>query len=100
MAGRNFASAVKTLGHNYVGNSRGSAVAGVQRDRHQVPAASTMNDRRWKDDPGIKEWKAFAAARLAATDFKDVAAFYGVSEEGNGGRITLTPMQLRRNVML
>jgi branched-chain amino acid transport system substrate-binding protein len=53
--------------------------AGVEKSRGIITAAygKDPNDPRWKDDPGMKQWEAFAAKYLSATDFKDSSAFYG-----------------------
>jgi branched-chain amino acid transport system substrate-binding protein len=53
--------------------------AGLEKSKGVVTAAYNKdpNDPRWKDDPGMKQWEAFAAKYLSATDFKDGVAFYG-----------------------
>jgi ABC-type branched-subunit amino acid transport system substrate-binding protein len=53
--------------------------AGLEKSKGVITAAygKDPNDPRWKDDPGVKEWAAFVAKYLSATDFKDVFAFYG-----------------------
>jgi branched-chain amino acid transport system substrate-binding protein len=48
--------------------SKGVITAGYSKD---------PNDPHWKDDPGMKEWEAFAGKYLGAADFKDIFAFYG-----------------------
>jgi ABC-type branched-subunit amino acid transport system substrate-binding protein len=53
--------------------------AGLEKSKGVITAtyAKDATDPHWKDDPGVKEWEAFAAKYLTATDFKDVFAFYG-----------------------
>jgi branched-chain amino acid transport system substrate-binding protein len=53
--------------------------AGLEKSKGVITAAYGKDpiDPRWKDDPGMKEWEAFAGKYLSATDFKDVFAFYG-----------------------
>jgi branched-chain amino acid transport system substrate-binding protein len=53
--------------------------AGLEKSKGIITAAygKDPNDPRWKDDPGMKQWEAFAAKYLSATDFKDSSAFYG-----------------------
>jgi branched-chain amino acid transport system substrate-binding protein len=53
--------------------------AGLDKSKGVITAAygKDPNDPRWKDDPGVKEWEAFAAKYLSAIDFKDQFAFYG-----------------------
>jgi branched-chain amino acid transport system substrate-binding protein len=36
-----------------------------------------VNDPRWKDDPGVKEFQAFIAKYMSPTDFADLNAAYG-----------------------
>ena len=68
----------------FVGNVASSIVAvmqpaGIEKSKGVITAlyGKDQNDPRWKDDPGVKEWAAFAAKYLSATDFKDGFAFYG-----------------------
>jgi branched-chain amino acid transport system substrate-binding protein len=68
----------------FVTNSSNSIVAvmkpaGVEKSKGVITANynKDQNDPRWKDDPGVKAWEAFAGKYLSATDFKDVFAFYG-----------------------
>jgi branched-chain amino acid transport system substrate-binding protein len=53
--------------------------AGLEKSKGVITAAygKDPNDPRWKDDPGMKEWEAFAAKYLSAKDFKDQFALYG-----------------------
>jgi branched-chain amino acid transport system substrate-binding protein len=53
--------------------------AGLDKSKGVITAAygKDPTDPRWKDDPGVKEWEAFAGKYLSATDFKDQFAFYG-----------------------
>ena len=53
--------------------------AGLEKSKGVITAGwgKDPNDPHWKDDPGVKEWEAFAAKYLTAADFKDVFAFYG-----------------------
>jgi len=53
--------------------------AGLEKSKGVITAAygKDPTDPRWKDDPGVKEWAAFVAKYLSATDFKDGFAFYG-----------------------
>ena len=68
----------------FISNSASSIVAvmvpaGVEKSKGVITATygKDATDPRWKDDPGVKEWAAFTAKYLNATDFKDVYAFYG-----------------------
>ena len=68
----------------YIGNSASSIVAvmkpaGVEKAKGVVSAAYLKDptDPRWKDDPGIREWQAFAAKYLSPADVTDQYAFYG-----------------------
>jgi branched-chain amino acid transport system substrate-binding protein len=68
----------------FVINSSSSIVAvmqpaGLEKSKGVITAAYGKDpiDPRWKDDPGMKEWEAFAGKYLSATDFKDQFAFYG-----------------------
>src|SRR5271156_2618996 len=49
--------------------------AGLEKSKGVITAGyiKDPNDPRWKDDPGVQEWKAFAANNLSATDAKDDA---------------------------
>jgi branched-chain amino acid transport system substrate-binding protein len=53
--------------------------AGLEKSKGVITAGYVKhpNDPRWKNDPGMKEWEAFAAKYLSTTDFKDGAGFYG-----------------------
>jgi branched-chain amino acid transport system substrate-binding protein len=53
--------------------------AGLDKSKGVITAAygKDPTDPHWKDDPGIKEWEAFATKYLTATDLKDQFAFYG-----------------------
>ena len=39
--------------------------------------ARTSTDAKFKDDPGVKEWKAFCDKYMSANDFIDLNAAYG-----------------------
>ena len=41
-----------------------------------------VNDARWRDDPGVKEWSAFCAKYLSQTEFIDYNAAYGYGAAG------------------
>jgi branched-chain amino acid transport system substrate-binding protein len=58
--------------------------AGLDKSKGVITAAygKDPNDPRWKDDPGIKEWEAFASSRLTAADFKNSIALYGYFAAG------------------
>jgi len=53
--------------------------AGLEKSKGVITAAygKDPTDPRWRDDPGVKEWEAFAEKYLAAADYKDQFAFYG-----------------------
>ena len=53
--------------------------AGVEKSKGLITAyyGKDPTDARWKDDPGLKEWQAFAAKYLTPTDFIDANAAYG-----------------------
>jgi branched-chain amino acid transport system substrate-binding protein len=53
--------------------------AGLDKSKGVITAVygKDPTDPRWKDDAGVKEWKAFATKYLSAMDFKDQFAFYG-----------------------
>jgi branched-chain amino acid transport system substrate-binding protein len=53
--------------------------AGLEKSKGVITAAygKDPTDPRWKDDPGVGEWEAFAAKYLTPADFKDQFAFYG-----------------------
>jgi branched-chain amino acid transport system substrate-binding protein len=55
--------------------------AGLEKSKGVITATygKDPNDPRWKDDPGIMQWQAFAAKYLSAPDFKDVTGLYGFS---------------------
>src|SRR5208282_4892766 len=55
--------------------------AGLEKSKGVITATygKDPNDPRWKDDPGIKQWQAFAAKYLNAADFTDVVGLYGYS---------------------
>jgi ABC-type branched-subunit amino acid transport system substrate-binding protein len=68
----------------FITNSASSIVAvmkpaGLDKSKGVITAAygKDPTDPHWKDDPGVKEWEAFTAKYLGATDFKDQFAFYG-----------------------
>jgi branched-chain amino acid transport system substrate-binding protein len=47
--------------------------AGPEKSRSVTTATFIKDptDARWKDDPGMKEWRAFCAKYLTSTDFID-----------------------------
>jgi branched-chain amino acid transport system substrate-binding protein len=53
--------------------------AGLEKSKGLITAyyGKDPTDARWKDDPGLKEWQAFAAKYLTPTDFIDANAVYG-----------------------
>jgi branched-chain amino acid transport system substrate-binding protein len=53
--------------------------AGLEKSKGVITAGYVKdpNDPRWKDDPGMKQWEAFAAKYLSTTDSRDGAGFYG-----------------------
>ena len=53
--------------------------AGLEKSKGVITAGYVKdpNDPRWKDDPGMKQWEAFAAKYLSTTDFTNGAGFYG-----------------------
>ncbi len=53
--------------------------AGLDKSKGLITAyyGKDPTDARWKDDPGLKEWQAFAAKYLTPTDFIDANATYG-----------------------
>jgi branched-chain amino acid transport system substrate-binding protein len=55
--------------------------AGLDKSKGVITAlyGKDPNDPRWKDDPGMKQWEAFAGRYLSATDFKDSSAFSGLN---------------------
>jgi branched-chain amino acid transport system substrate-binding protein len=55
--------------------------AGVEKSKGTIAATFTkdVNDARWKDDAGVKEWQAFCAKYLTQTDFIDGNAASGFS---------------------
>jgi ABC-type branched-subunit amino acid transport system substrate-binding protein len=53
--------------------------AGLEKSKGVITAnyGKDPNDPRWKDDPGIKQWQAFASKYLNAADFTNVIGLYG-----------------------
>ena len=53
--------------------------AGLDKSKGLITAyyGKDPTDPRWKDDPGLKEWQAFAAKYMTPTDFIDANATYG-----------------------
>src|SRR5271169_2078925 len=53
--------------------------AGLEKSQGLITATygKDPSDPLWKDDPGVKEWAAFVAKYLAASDFTDNNAIYG-----------------------
>jgi branched-chain amino acid transport system substrate-binding protein len=55
--------------------------AGLEKSKGLITATygKDPNDPRWKDDPGLKEWKDFTTKYMSATEFTDLNAVYGFS---------------------
>ena len=55
--------------------------AGLEKSKGVITAGygKDPNDPRWRDDPAVREWAAFAAKHLSAADSNDVFPFYGYS---------------------
>jgi branched-chain amino acid transport system substrate-binding protein len=55
--------------------------AGLEKSQGLITATfgKDPNDPRWKDDPGLKEWKDFTTQYMSATEFGDLNAVYGFS---------------------
>ena len=53
--------------------------AGLERSKGLISSAALKDpsDPRWKDDPGYKEWEAFAAKYMSPADLADVNAIAG-----------------------
>ena len=53
--------------------------AGLDKSKGLVSGAylKDVNDPRWKDDPGVKDFQAFIAKYMSPTDFTDASAAYG-----------------------
>ena len=53
--------------------------AGLEKSKGLISSAALKDpsDRRWKDDPGYKEWEAFAAKYMSPADLTDVNAIAG-----------------------
>jgi len=53
--------------------------AGLEKSQGLITATygKDPSDAHWKDDPGVKEWAAFVAKYLSATDYIDLNAIYG-----------------------
>jgi branched-chain amino acid transport system substrate-binding protein len=53
--------------------------AGFEKSQGLITATygKDPTDPRWKDDPGLKEWSAFVAKHLSASDSLDNNAVYG-----------------------
>jgi branched-chain amino acid transport system substrate-binding protein len=53
--------------------------AGLDKSKGLISAAylKDVNDPRWKDDPGVKEFQAFTGKYMSPTDFADLFAGYG-----------------------
>jgi len=58
--------------------------AGVDKSKGVIAATfiKDVNDARWRDDPGVKEWSAFCAKYLSQTEFIDYNAAYGYGAAG------------------
>jgi branched-chain amino acid transport system substrate-binding protein len=55
--------------------------AGLEKSQGLITATygKDPGDAHWKDDPGVKQWAAFVAKYLSATDYIDLNAIYGFS---------------------
>jgi branched-chain amino acid transport system substrate-binding protein len=55
--------------------------AGLEKSKGVISVEwiKDVNDPRWKDDPGIKEWRIFTAKYMSSTEFADYNAAYGFS---------------------
>jgi branched-chain amino acid transport system substrate-binding protein len=66
---------------NYVSQSIVSVLkpAGLDKSKGLISATfgKDVNDSRWKDDPGVKEFAAFIAKYMSPAEFPDVNAAYG-----------------------
>jgi branched-chain amino acid transport system substrate-binding protein len=53
--------------------------AGLEKSKGLITATygKDPTDPRWKDDPGLKEWKDFTTKYLSPTEFTDLNAVYG-----------------------
>src|SRR5271166_4195913 len=53
--------------------------AGLEKSKELITATygKDPTDPRWKDDPGLKEWKDFTTKYMSATEFTDLNAVYG-----------------------
>jgi branched-chain amino acid transport system substrate-binding protein len=66
---------------SYVSQSIASVMkpAGVEKSKGVISALYVIdvNDSRWKDDPGLKEWQAFTAKYMSSTDYAEGFGAYG-----------------------
>ena len=53
--------------------------AGIEKCKGLITVgyAKDPTDPRWRDDPGFKEWEAFAAKYMTPADLRDALAVYG-----------------------
>ena len=53
--------------------------AGLEKSKGLITATygKDPTDPRWKDDPGLKEWKDFTTKYMSPTEFTDLNAVYG-----------------------
>ena len=58
--------------------------AGLEKSKGLITAyyGKDPTDARWKDDAGMKEWQAFCAKYMTATDFIDANATYAFGAAG------------------
>ena len=58
--------------------------AGVDKSKGVIAATfiKDVNDPRWRDDPGVKEWSAFAPNTVSQTEYIDYNAAYGYGAAG------------------
>ena len=61
--------------------------AGLEKSKGLITAyyGKDPTDARWKDDAGMKEWTAFCAKYMTATDFIDANATYAFGAAGDDG---------------
>jgi branched-chain amino acid transport system substrate-binding protein len=66
---------------SYVSQSIASVLkpAGLDKSKGLISALYVIdvNDPRWNDDPGLKEWQAFTAKFLSPTEYADYFGAYG-----------------------
>ena len=67
---------------SYVSQSIASVLkpAGLDKSKGLISALYVIdvNDPRWNDDPGLKEWQAFTAKFLSPTEYADIFGAYAI----------------------